>query len=345
MDARAARWKYARVKGMLKLRPFPSSMIPFTYSRPHTLPDALQRLARPGARPLGGGTDLLVSLEEGIEHAHELVDLRRIAGARVIARTASGALRIGAATRLAEIAANDDVRARFPALAEACEAVGTTALRHMGTIGGNLVQRPRCWYLRSGVACLKSGGTSCPAQNGESRYLAILGGGPCYVVHASDPAVALTALDATLDLVGGAGPRRVPIAEFYPLPRDGVSRESVLAPGEIIVAVEIPAVSAGGWQRYEKCMQRGAWDFALTSLAACRRTDGEVRMVLGGVAPRPWRIDHSVEQDIASGGLAPEDVATLADRALYDARPLRDNAYKLALAADLLRRAMIEMSN
>jgi xanthine dehydrogenase YagS FAD-binding subunit len=164
------------------------------------------------------------------------------------------------------------------------------------------------------------------------------------VVHPSDPAVSLTALDAELELSSAAGTRRVRLAEFYPLPRDGVTQETVLAPGEIIAAVELPAESAGGWQRYEKIMQRGAWDFALASLAACRRRDGEVRLVLGGVAPRPWRIDHSVEQDIASGGLAPEDVATLAERALYDARPLRDNAYKVALAADLLRRAMSDMS-
>jgi len=319
-------------------------MPPFAYSRPDSLRDAAQRLARAGARPLGGGTDLLVSLHEGIERADELVDLRRIPGAREITRLAGGGLRIGAAARLAEIAAHAEVRAHFPALGEACEAVGTTALRHMGTLGGNLAQRPRCWYLRSGISCLKSGGTACPAEQGESRYLAVLGGGPCHVVHASDPAVALTALDAVLELSGAKGARQVRLADFYPLPRAGVLRETVLADGEIIAAVEIPGAGADGWQRYEKVMQRGAWDFALASLAACRRTDGEVRLVLGGVAPRPWRIDHSVEQDIASGGLAPEDVATLADRALYDARPLRDNAYKVALAADLLRRAMTDMS-
>ena len=321
------------------------AVLPFRYSRPDSLRDATQQLAFAGARPLGGGTDLLVSLEEGIERADALVDLRRIDGARTIARTERGALRIGAAARLADISSNADVRAHFPVLAESCEAVGTAALRHMGTIGGNLVQRPRCWYLRSGIPCLKNGGPSCPAEAGESRYLAILGGGPCYVVHPSDPSVALTALDAELELAGVRGTRRVRLADFYVLPKEDVLREHVLEAGEIIVAVEIPAESADGWQRYEKVMQRGAWDFALASLAACRRRDGEVRLVLGGVAPRPWRIDHSVEQDIASGGLAPEDVATLADRALYDARPLRDNAYKQALAAELLRRAMTDMVN
>ena len=319
-------------------------MSPFDYYRPSSLSDALARLARDGARPLGGGTDLLVALEERVERASELVDLRRIPHATDITATAEGGLRIGAAARLAAIARHEQVRARWPVLAEACDAVGTTSLRHMGTLGGNLCQRPRCWYLRAGISCLKSGGTSCPAEEGESRYLAILGGGPCHVVHPSDPAVALTALHAVVEIAGAAGTRRVPIAEFFVPPQVDVMRETVLLPGEIVAAVELSPSSAGGWQHYEKIMPRGAWDFALVSLAACRRADGDVVFVLGGVAPRPWRVDHSVEQDVASGGLGVEDVATLADRALYDARPLRENAYKSALAATLLRRAMSDLS-
>jgi xanthine dehydrogenase YagS FAD-binding subunit len=285
-----------------------------------------------------------VALEANVEHATELVDLRRIPDARTIARTSNGSLRIGAAARLADIARHPEVLEHWPILAQACDAVGTTALRHMGTIGGNLCQRPRCWYLRGGIPCLKNGGDSCPAEHGENRYHAILGGGPCFVVHPSDPAVALTALGAELEISGAAGTRRVPLVGFYTRPRDDVMRETVLAAGEIVSAVELPASSAGGRQYFEKIMARGAWDFALASIAACRRTDGDARLVLGGVAPHPWRVDHSVEQDIASGGLGEEDVATLADRALYDARPLRDNYYKLTLAAALLRRAMTHLS-
>ena len=319
-------------------------MPPFDYHRPTTLPGALERLAREGARPLGGGTDLLVALEERIERASELVDLRGIAGAAEINVMADGGLRIGAAARLAAIARHEGVRTRFPVLAEACDAVGTVALRHMGTLGGNLCQRPRCWYLRSGISCLKSGGSTCPADGGESRQLAILGGGPCHAVHPSDPAVALTALRAVIEITGASGSRSVSIDDFFVSPSADVTRETVLQPGEIVASVLLPASSAGGWQRYEKLMQRGAWDFALASIAACRRSDGDVVLVLGGVAPRPWRVDHSVEQDVASGGLGVEDVATLADRALYDARPLRDNGYKTALAASLLRRAMTDLS-
>ena len=316
----------------------------FAYHRPASLRDALDRLAVDSARPLGGGTDLLVSLEEEVERATELVDLRRIPRAREIARTRDGGLRLGAAARLADITAHADVRERYPALAQACDAVGTTALRHMGTLGGNLCQRPRCWYLRRNIPCLKNGGPSCPAEQGENRYLAILGGGPCYAVHPSDPAVALTALDAQVEVAGAGATRRIAMSAFYTPARADVTRETALKAGEIVTAVEIPAVSAGGRQRYDKLMQRGAWDFALVSLAACRRADGDVRLVLGGVAPRPWRVDHSVEQDVASGGLGAEDVATLADRALYDARPLRDNEYKITLAAALLRRAMTDLT-
>ncbi len=316
----------------------------FAYHRPDSLRDALDRLALDGARPLSGGTDLLVALEEEVEHATHLVDLRRIPGAREITRSTDGGVRIGAAARLADIATHADVGARWPALAQACDAVGTTALRHMGTLGGNLCQRPRCWYLRRNIPCLKNGGPSCPAEDGENRYLAILGGGPCHAVHPSDPAVALTALDAQVEIAGAGATRRVAMSAFYAPPRADVTRETALTAGEIVTAVELPATSAGGRQRYDKVMQRGAWDFALVSLAACRREDGDVRLVLGGVGPRPWRVDHSVEQDVASGGLSVEDVATLADRALYDARPLRDNDYKIALAAALLRRAMTDLT-
>jgi xanthine dehydrogenase YagS FAD-binding subunit len=241
------------------------------------------------------------------------------------------------------IGAHAGVRQHFPALAQACEAVGTTALRHMGTLAGNLCQRPRCWYFRRGIPCLKSGGDSCWAVDGESQYHAILDGGPCWIVHPSDPAVALSALDAVVEARGRGGLRRLAIEELYVLPSERLDQETVLGPGEVITAVELPAASAGGWQRYWKLMQRGSWDFALVSLAAARRRDGAIRMFLGGVAPRPWRVPLSVEEDVAGGGLDAHDVATLADRALYDARPLARNGYKVDMAAALLRRGIAEL--
>ncbi len=242
--------------------------------------------------------------------------------------------------RLVDVVNSARLSASFPLFVESCAAVGSYALRNMGTLGGNLCQRPRCGYFRHGFACHKNGGNTCPAAAGENRYHAILGGGACVAVHPSDPAVALTALDATLHLEGPDGRRTVPIADFYVSPDRRLDQESVLAPGEIVTRIALPAASAGGAQRYDKVMQRGAWDFALVSLAALKRRDGEVRLVLGGVAPTPWRVNDSIEEDVASGGLSPDDLETLGERALYDAEPLAQNSYKIALAATLLRRAM-----
>jgi xanthine dehydrogenase YagS FAD-binding subunit len=317
-------------------------MHPFAYHPARSLEDAAEQLGDPGSMALGGGTDLLVLLEEGLARPERLVDLRRIPGGRGIERLADGTIRIGASARIDDIARSELVGAALPALAAACEAVGTPALRAMGTIGGNLCQRPRCWYFRRAIPCLKNGGDACPAVEGENQYLAILDGGPCHIVHPSDPAVALTALEAVVEIAGRGGPRRLPIAELYLLPSERLDGETALVAGEFVTAVEIPPGNAGV-QRYHKLMQRDAWDFALVSLAAVRRENGDVRLVLGGVAPRPYRVNASIEEDVASGNLDAQDVATLADRALYDARPLSGNAYKLDLAAALLRRGIADL--
>ena len=301
-------------------------------------------LDRADAVPLGGGTDLLVCIEDGLVAASAVVDLRSVEGNDAIVADADG-VRIGAATRLHRIANDTDVRDSYPALAEACGAVGSRALRNMGTIGGNLCQRPRCWYLRRGIPCLKNGGAGCPAHDGENQYHAILDGGPCYIVHPSDPAVALTALDAELELTSRDGVRIVNVAEFFALPRDRMDQETVLHRGEVVSRILVPSTYARGPQFYRKIMQREAWDFALVSIAAARRRDGAVRMVLGGVAPRPWRVPESVEEDVASGGLDEDSIAALAERALYDAEPLSKNGYKLTLAASLLRDAMRELAS
>ena len=318
--------------------------LPFLYRCAASIEEAGELLQQPGAMSLGGGTDLLVAVAERIARPSTVVDLRLISDGETIDATGDGGIRIGAAARIADIADHATIRERFPALAQACDVVGTPALRNMGTIGGNLCQRPRCWYFRRAIPCLKNGGSSCPAIDGQNQYLAILDGGPCYIVHPSDPAVALTALDAVVEVASSNGRRSVPIGEFYVLPRDRLDHETVLAPGEFISAIVVPGAAAGGIQHYHKLMQRAAWDFALASIAACKRVDGDVRLVLGGVAPRPWRVNSSVEEDVSSGGLDDDAIATLAERALYDAAPLSKNEYKVALAASLLRQAMGELA-
>ncbi|MEO8334912.1 MAG: FAD binding domain-containing protein [bacterium] len=319
-------------------------MSPFTYHSEVALASALARLAVPGQVPIGGGTDLLVTIEEGLSNPDGVVDVRAVAEAIGIRAEADGSLRVGGACRLSDISGDKDIRARYPLLASACEQVGTPAIRAMATLAGNLQQRPRCWYFRRGVACLKSGGSTCPARDGENQYLAILEGGPCWIVHPSDPAVALVALEAEIDVDGPDGPRTVAAGEFFVLPTERIDRETVLRDGELIVAVRLPAASAGGLQHYTKLMQREAWDFALVSLAATRRTDGDVRLVLGGVSPRPYRVYTSVEEETMSGGLDEETIIGLAERALLDAEPLAKNGYKVELAMTLLRDAIREIA-
>ena len=316
-------------------------MTSFAYLRAATLPDALAALGDPGTRAIGGGTDLLPCIDEGVVRLTRVVDVRDLPGAGDITLRADGSARVGAGVRLADLAAHAGVRAHFPLLADAAAAVGSPALRNMGTLGGNLGQRMRCWYFRRGVACFKNGGDRCAAYAGEHEYHGIIPGGSCHAVHPSDPAVALEVLDAQVEIAGpGGATRRCTIAELYAGAMDDPHGEMTLAAGELITAVELPAAAADGGQHWEKIIQRGAWDFALIACAAARRTDGSVRMALGGVGLGPWRIAHSVEEDVASGGLDEDSIDALAERAMYDTVPLARNGYKVWVAQAALRRAM-----
>ncbi len=316
-------------------------MTSFAYLRPATLPEALAALAEPGTRAIGGGTDLLPCVDEGVVHLTRVLDVRDLPETSGIALRADGSARIGAGTRIAELAAHEGLRARFPLLAESAAAVGTPALRNMGTLAGNLGQRMRCWYFRRGVACFKNGGDRCAAYAGEHEYHGIIPGGSCHAVHPSDTAVALEVLDARVEIVGPRGStRRCSIAELYAGAMDDPAKEMTLAEGELMVAIELPAAAVGGVQHWEKILQRGAWDFALISCAAARRSDGSVRMALGGVGLGPWRIAESVEEDVASGGLDEDSIDALAERAMYDTVPLARNGYKVWMAQAALRRAM-----
>lgn len=318
--------------------------MPAIYKAPTSPDHAAQLLAEPGAKPLAGGTDLLGTLETGLERASTLVDLTKVGELGAIEALPDGGLRIGGAARLETIANHEQITTSFSVLAKSVASVGTPALRDMGTIAGNLCQRPRCWYLRSHIRCLKNGGTGCPAVEGENQYHAIIGGGPCHAAHPSDAAVALLALDAAVVVRGPAGTRRISITELYADAASDPHSEVTLGAGEFIEAIELPAASAGGAQEWVKLMQRGAWDFATVSLAGARRADGNVRLALGGVAPMPWLVNPSVGEDVASGELDEDSADALAARALHDATPLAKNEYKMQQAAALLTRAMRSLS-
>ena len=213
---------------------------PFLYRIASSIDDAAAQLGQPGAFALGGGTDLLVTIAEDLARPDVVVDLRGISGGDAISEMEDGSVRIGGAARVTDIAASATIRDRFPALAQACDVVGTPALRNMGTIGGNLCQRPRCWYFRRAVPCYKNGGSTCPAVDGENQYLAIVDGGPCYIVHPSDPAVSLVALDAIVEITSARGTRSVAIADFYVLPSARLDHETILEAGEFVSGVVLP---------------------------------------------------------------------------------------------------------
>jgi xanthine dehydrogenase YagS FAD-binding subunit len=308
----------------------------FGYRRPTALADALAALADNRALPIAGGTDLLTCIDEGLSSPEQVVDVRALPELAGITTTSDGGVRIGGAVRIADLATDPAVRAGFPLLAEAAADVGSPALRNMGTLAGNLAQRQHCWYLRRGVKCFKNGGTSCAAVEGEHAYHAIFAGGTCHAVHPSDPAVALDALDARVV----TSRRRLGIAELFAGAAANPRAETVLEPGELILAVVLPAAAREGAQYWEKVIQRGAFDFALVSCAAARRTDGSVRVSFGGLAASPWRLPLSVEEDVASGGLDEESLDALAERAFYDATPLPGTGYKVPIAQAVLHRAM-----
>jgi xanthine dehydrogenase YagS FAD-binding subunit len=318
-------------------------MSPFRYTRPATWEEVVHSLGAAETVPMGGGTDLIPLVREGLARPATVVDLRGIDGARSLTWLEDGGVSIGAAVTLRHLSRDERMREHFGALARACNLVGSLALRHMGTLGGNLCQRMRCEYFRHGHECLRNGGAICSARDGENERHAIFQQGPCVAVHPSDPAVALTALDATIHVEGPAGPRAIAIDRFFAASSERLDGETRLAPGEVVTTISLPGGSAGGVQLFEKVMQRSAWDFALVSIAGIKRRDGEVRLVLGGVANTPFRVTDSVEEDVASGGLSADDIETLAERALYDARPLAKNAYKVEIAGALLRRTIASL--
>lgn len=315
--------------------------MPFSFHNAADLSDALKRLAEPRTLPVAGGTDLVPCSEEGILAPAAVVDIRRIAELGGIQSSDDGSLRIGAAVTIAELAEHAGIRERYAVLAEACASVGTPALRNSGTLGGNLVQRHHCWYFRRGVGCFKRGGSSCAAVDGEHQYHGILADGTCRAVHPSDPAVALLALDAVV-VIAKQGPaeRRVGIAELFDGASNDPHKEAQLGDGELIIAVEIPAAAANGTQHWEKLMQRGAWDFALVSCAAVKRSDGSVRLAMGGLALGPWRVPLSIEEDVASGALDEDSMDALVERAFYDMEPLANNEYKRELGQAALKRGI-----
>ncbi len=282
---------------------------PFTYVRPKSVDEVIRHLGAGNARVHAGGTDLLGCLRDGVFTADTVVSVTGLKELKGLGETPEGGLRLGALVPVAEVAENKLVAGRWPALAQAAGAVASPQLRNQGTIGGNLCQKPRCWYYRGDFPCLRKGGDLCYAYQGENTYHAILGGGPCFIVHPSDTASALVAYDAAVTVAGPKGTRRVPVAELHVSPSVDPQRETVLAPDEILTEVLVPPPPPGTRSRYRKVRARQAWDFALAGAALAVTLDGDrvarARVVLSGVAPVPWR-SAPAEQALVGERLTPE---------------------------------------
>ncbi|MBI1851536.1 MAG: xanthine dehydrogenase family protein subunit M [Planctomycetes bacterium] len=296
---------------------------------------------------LAGGIDILGEMKERTLELDRVVNLKSLRDLRYVTADAKG-LKLGALATLTEIANSPDVKARWPGLAQAAHSVGTPQIRNVATIGGNLCQRPRCWYYRGlEFHCLKKGGDHCFAEEGENRYHAIFGDGPCHIVHPSDCAPALIALGARMTITGADGKKRdVDVESFFTMPDEVVERENVLHPNDVVTEITVPAPAAGAKSLYLKMREKQSFDFALASVAIAGRVDGgkwsDVRVVLGGVAPKPWR--SKAAEDALNGKRIEDATARAAgEAAVKAAKPMRDNAYKVQLARVAVARAAMSL--
>ena len=312
----------------------------FEWASPASVEEAVRLLAsapaardpEEAARPLAGGQDLLTTMKDYLTRPTRVVNLKGIRGLDRVEGDGKRGLRVGALVTLAQLEEHAVVRRDFPALAEAAHSVATQQIRNLGTVGGNLCQRPRCWYYRLEEAvCIKKGGSECFAVKGENKYNAIFGGGPSYIVHPSDLAPALVALGASVAVAGADGRRTVPLEKFFTLPSEGsVRRENVLRNDEIITEVQVPASAFAARSTYLKFKERESLDFALSAVAAAVELGpgGAVRrarIVLGGVAPVPWRVPKA-EEFLKGKALSAGALEGAARLALEGAEPLSKNA-------------------
>jgi xanthine dehydrogenase YagS FAD-binding subunit len=324
-------------------------VIPFTYALAAGSSDAVRRAGEAGARYLGGGTNLVDLMRETIERPTSLIDVTGLAAD--ITEQPGGGLLIGAATRNAALAEHRLVRTRYPMLSRAIVAGASAQIRNMATVGGNLLQRTRCLYFydQDGARCNKRRpGSGCDAIDGFTRMHAIFGASPhCVAVHPSDMSVALAALDAVVHLQDADGRRSVGITDLYCPPGDRPDLETVLRPGELITAIELPHLPIAARSSYRKVRDRASYAFAVFSVAAALDIeDGlvkDVRLAMGGVAHKPWRA-WEAEASLRGRPVSHEAIAAAAGVAFADAEPLKDNGFKIELGRRTLVAALEELA-
>ena len=320
----------------------------FKMAEPQTIDQVTSLLSdeKKGFFLMAGGTDLLGEIKDEIIDPEVVIDLTSIPELSFIKRERDG-VRIGALTSVAELAENSMVKKEYPGLHEAANSVATPQLRNVGTVGGNLCQRPRCWYYRDPqMLCRKKGGSRCFAPKGRNKYHAVFGGGICYIVYPSDLAPALISLDAEVTICTPRKDKTIPLESFYTLPRVNLRKENILRPGEVVKEIKIPTPNKGDKSTYYKLKERGTWDFAIASAAVKGTVSGgvfkDIKIVLGGVAPVPWRLKKA--ENMIKNKKATESLLKKAAReALKEARPLEENGYKIDLAETAIYRAALSL--
>jgi xanthine dehydrogenase YagS FAD-binding subunit len=293
--------------------------------------------------PLAGGQDLIALMKDYVLQPEQVVNVKGLDA--TIAATPDGGLRIGSAVRLSDLAIHPDVRARYAALAGAASEVGTPQIRHVGTVGGNLCQRPRCWYFRNEeFNCLKKAGPRCYAVEGENQFHAIFGGGPCFIVHPSSLAVPLVAFGARMRVAGPSGEREVPAGEFFVLPEQRLMYETVMEPNELLTHVTLPRLDGVRSATYEVRYKR-AFDWPIAFATAALTVEGsriaQARVVMGAVAPIPWR-SAAAERALEGQSLGEEAAERAAAAAVQEAQPMTGNGYKVQVARTAVKRAVLE---
>ena len=324
----------------------------FTNANPRDLPQAVKLVQQAQAEGhtaviAGGGSDVLGMIKEHIVTPDVVVHLKGIKGLDQVASDRGGA-RIGGLITLDALSNHSLVRGQYAVLAEAAESVATPQIRNAGTLAGNVCQRPWCWYFRNGFPCYKAGGTQCFSITGENQFHAIFGGGPSYIVHPSDTAPALVALDARFRVLGPSGERTIPAAEFFVLPKQDAGRENALEKDEVLASIQLSAPRSGTRSTYHKILDREAWTHAVVSAAIVLEMDKDIcrsaRIVLGGVAPIPWRVPEA-ERLLAGQRVTPELAAKAGEAAVAGAQPLRKNSYKVPLTQAVVRRTLVELAS
>ena len=316
----------------------------FEYVSPDSLETVIRMLEEDSrSRLLAGGTDLLPEMKLRIVQPRQLIDIKAVPALNGVDFEESQGLRIGALATLSSLASLNTVKERYRVLFEAINLAASPQLRQRGTLGGNLNQDSRCWYYRGPFCCWLKGGETCYAREGQNYHHAVFNGGPCFTVHPSDLPPALAALNAQVLLLGPGGERTLPVEDYYRRPQPDSRRLTVIRPAEIVTGIRIPLPSPDSVGTFLKAMDRRAWAFALVSAAVQLTLDGDVvrnaGIVLGGVAPGPWRL-HEVETLLKGQPLNEASIKTAAEASLREAHPLRHNAYKLDLLQGLLTEAL-----